>query len=113
MSIDRFVDIEESKVYIREWLASSDAKTSFSPHVLFVHGLGEHCSRYDSFFSKFVDAGISVTAFDLPGHGDTLRNDPHGQPGHLGSLHRVFRILDYLSADRPEPMILVIMLYNL
>ena len=99
---DRFVQVDESKVYVREWIVNSTA-----PHVLFVHGLGEHCSRYDSFFRKFNDAGVSVTAFDLPGHGDTLRNDPKGTPGHLGSLNHFYNILDQLSDNRPSPMILV------
>jgi len=37
--------------------------------VTLLHGLGEHCRRYDHVFQKFVEAGIQVHSFDLRGHG--------------------------------------------
>jgi alpha-beta hydrolase superfamily lysophospholipase len=38
---------------------------------LHFHGLGEHCHRYDHFFKKLVDAGLTVKAIDIRGHGRT------------------------------------------
>ncbi len=37
--------------------------------VAFVHGHGDHCRRYDEWFSKLTDRNISVLAFDYRGHG--------------------------------------------
>lgn len=37
--------------------------------VAFVHGLGDHCRRYDEWFSKFTDRNYSVLTFDYRGHG--------------------------------------------
>jgi acylglycerol lipase len=37
--------------------------------VAFVHGLGDHCRRYDDWFSKMTDKNISVISFDYRGHG--------------------------------------------
>lgn len=104
---DRFVDVDGSKVYIREWKAVTP-----KAHVLFVHGLGEHCSRYDSLFNKFADVGVSVTAFDLPGHGDTLKNNPRQVRGHIESLALVYKILDFLSLSAAENSFLVFLCFD-
>lgn len=37
--------------------------------VAFVHGHGDHCRRYDDWFSKFTNRNIAVLAFDYRGHG--------------------------------------------
>lgn len=37
--------------------------------VMIVHGLGEHCARYDDFARYLSERGLHVCAFDLPGHG--------------------------------------------
>ncbi|KAJ9064591.1 hypothetical protein DSO57_1028909 [Entomophthora muscae] len=42
-------------------------------HLLFVHGLGEHISRYNHVFDQFSKAGIKVLAFDQVGCGETGR----------------------------------------
>lgn len=39
--------------------------------VLLVHGFGEHSERYRDWAAKFNDKGVSVRAFDLPGHGQS------------------------------------------
>jgi alpha-beta hydrolase superfamily lysophospholipase len=38
--------------------------------VAVVHGLGEHCGRYAALASDLAEAGYSVAAVDLPGHGE-------------------------------------------
>jgi len=37
--------------------------------IAFVHGHGDHCRRYDEWFSKLTARNISVLAFDYRGHG--------------------------------------------
>jgi len=48
--------------------------------VCLVHGLGEHCGRYDPVARAFTEKGFAVLAFDLRGHG---RSD--GPRGHAPS----------------------------
>lgn len=38
--------------------------------VAITHGLGEHCGRYAALASDLVQAGYTVAALDLPGHGE-------------------------------------------
>lgn len=37
--------------------------------VALLHGLGEHCGRYERLAGRFTDAGFAVAAIDLRGHG--------------------------------------------
>jgi len=48
--------------------------------ITFVHGLGEHCSRYGytEFFTKLAQEGFTVNAFDHRGHGQST-----GKRGHI------------------------------
>ncbi len=48
--------------------------------LLFVHGLGEHCGRYDELFSYFSGHGLGCLGFDLRGHGRSS-----GKRGHAPS----------------------------
>lgn len=38
--------------------------------VAVLHGIGEHCGRYAALASDLAEAGYSVAAVDLPGHGE-------------------------------------------
>ncbi len=38
--------------------------------VAVIHGLGEHCGRYEALAGDLVHAGYTVAAMDLPGHGE-------------------------------------------
>lgn len=55
--------------------------------VTFVHGLGEHCSRYDHLFGPFAEAGIKVIAYDQRGFGKTCRKS--GIIGHSEGIKTV------------------------
>lgn len=46
--------------------------------VLVVHGMGEHCQRYQVLADTLAAAGIAVCSFDLPGHGQSP-----GTPGYV------------------------------
>ena len=37
--------------------------------IAFVHGHGDHCRRYDEWFSKLTNRNLAVLAFDYRGHG--------------------------------------------
>ncbi len=51
--------------YAHTWKPEKDIKAAFT----LVHGFGEHCMRYSSYFKYFTDAGIAILGFDLRGHG--------------------------------------------
>ena len=48
--------------------------------IVLVHGLGEHCIRYQHLVDFFNNAGISIVSFDLRGHGQS-----EGLRGHAPS----------------------------
>lgn len=46
--------------------------------VMLIHGVAEHCARYERLGSHLAKHGYSTMAFDLPGHGRSP-----GTPGHI------------------------------
>lgn len=89
---ERIVNCKDLKIYVREWLVN---KEDCQANILFIHGLGEHCSRYHKYFLKFNEHGIGVLSFDLPGHGQTLKINSGTTMGYL-TLRQVLDILDSL-----------------
>jgi len=60
--------------------------------LLVVHGLGEHCGRYATHFSKFYTGhDYGIVAFDLPGHGKS-----EGPRGHIDKPFALIEIIDHL-----------------
>jgi len=57
--------------------------------VVIVHGLAEHKGRYNDFIDSLADAGISVFAIDLRGHGesDGKRGDVQDFGDFIDDLH--------------------------
>lgn len=55
------------------------------PHAIIslVHGIGEHCGRYDAWARRFCEKGYMVYAVDLRGHG--LSEGKRGHIRHLGN----------------------------
>lgn len=53
--------------------------------VAFVHGHGDHCRRYDDWFSPLTARNISVVTFDYRGHGRS--------PGKRGVIRRFSDLL--------------------
>jgi acylglycerol lipase len=62
------------ELFWREWTNGSERPTAT---MLFTHGLGEHCGRYDALGTYFATRGLPVLGFDLRGHGQS-----DGQRGH-------------------------------
>lgn len=52
-------------LYALQWPSNEQPKAV----VAFVHGHGDHCRRYDEWFSLLTARNISVLAFDYRGHG--------------------------------------------
>ena len=59
--------------------------------ILIVHGLAEHCERYDYVISKLVEFGYSVYAFDNRGHGRS-----EGKRGHVDFFMDFVKDTDYM-----------------
>lgn len=61
--------------------------------LLLVHGLAEHCGRYDEFAGFLASAGIATYALDLPGHGKS-----GGKRGHIAKFGEYTGALGQLLA---------------
>lgn len=85
------------KFYACEWQADGKPRAV----VGLVHGLGEHCRRYDHVASRLNQAGIGVLAFDHRGHGRT-----EGKRGHAARyeliMNDVTRLLDEIKQRFPS-----------
>ena len=64
-------------LYYQDWPTSKEHKGT----VLLIHGLGEHCQRYDKLASHLNEAGYSLSSMDLPCHGQSS-----GTRGHIDSF---------------------------
>ncbi len=88
----------ENDIYCRSWLADKAIAGVF-----IIHGLGEHCQRYNHLAKVFTANNINVYSLDLPGHGLSA-----GIRGHIQSfdeyqttvLKRVATVREQL-ADKP------------
>jgi len=63
--------------YYREWLPASAPKAI----VMLVHGLGEHCRRYNALAAALNQADYALSSMDLPNHGQS-----EGKKGHVDSF---------------------------
>lgn len=67
---------DKTELFVREWLLPDDAEKRGS--VLIVHGMGEHCGRYDEVAKMLNSIGLDVRSYDQRGHGES--------PGRRGSI---------------------------
>jgi alpha-beta hydrolase superfamily lysophospholipase len=61
--------LDGTKLAIRDWPLNNKEKQRGL--VLVVHGLGEHCGRYELFANKLNDWGFAVRGYDHYGHGES------------------------------------------
>jgi acylglycerol lipase len=60
-----FKSIRDANIYYQGWLPDGEVKA-----ILFlVHGLGEHCCRYENHVNYFVPKGFAIYGLDHLGHG--------------------------------------------
>ena len=60
-----FKGVRGANIYYQDWLPDGEVKA-----VLFlVHGLGEHCCRYENHVNYFVPKGYAIYGLDHLGHG--------------------------------------------
>jgi len=89
------------RLFLRDW-PCAQARGA----VLIVHGLGEHCGRYERLAAWFNQRGYAVRAYDQRGHGRT--------PGQRGALRHADDLLedlatvyhDYAASLPREPLLL-------
>jgi alpha-beta hydrolase superfamily lysophospholipase len=62
--------------------------------VVLVHGLGEHCRRYNHVAQAFCSNGIGVLGFDHRGHGRS-----EGKRGHIPGMKRAMEDIDHFVQD--------------
>ena len=62
--------------------------------ILLVHGFGEHSGRYRDWATKFNEKGVSMRAFDLPGHGQS-----EGRRGVMPPFEALFDTIDIILKD--------------
>lgn len=75
-------ECSEQGLYYRQWAAANGTEQSQPKAVIMlVHGLGEHCQRYDKLAQYLNTNGYTVSAMDLPNHGRS-----EGQRGHVDSF---------------------------
>jgi len=70
------IEQSDNGIYYREWQANNPKAI-----VLLIHGVGEHCQRYNALANTLNAASYTVSSLDLPNHG---RSD--GQKGHIESF---------------------------
>ncbi len=70
-------------------LYTFDASEAPVAVILLVHGLGEHSGRYADWAARFNAKGVTIRAFDLPGHGHT-----DGRRGVIPSPGKVYDTID-------------------
>lgn len=71
-------ELTENGLYYRNWAAEGDTKGV----VMLIHGLGEHCQRYEALGSYLSKAGYALCSMDLPSHGHS-----EGQRGHVDNFN--------------------------
>lgn len=73
----KFITIsDKTELFVRDWLLPDDAEKYGS--ILIIHGLGEHCGRYEELAKMLNSIGLEVRSYDQRGHGKSN--------GKLGSI---------------------------
>lgn len=83
-------------IYGRSWRPNSTPKAV----ICLIHGMGEHCSRYEHVADFFVSNNLAVMALDQRGHGKS-----EGKRGHVSSYDVLLDQIDLLlgEADQAFP----------
>ncbi len=94
----------ENGLYYRQW---SPEKSTPKAAVLLIHGLGEHCQRYNALGSYLSNAGFILSSMDLPCHGQS-----EGRRGHVDSFdvfqRAVLSLYEKIRTAHPETPIFLL-----
>ena len=60
-----------SALFVRDWLPVGIGETQPQACIVILHGLGEHCGRYEILAAFLVERGFAVRTFDHRGHGQS------------------------------------------
>ncbi len=63
-----WTSFDKGYLFAQSFVPDNEIKAVIS----FVHGIGEHSSRYYNWFSAFANQGVAVVAFDYRGHGKSF-----------------------------------------
>jgi len=90
---------DATPILVRDW--RTEGKTGPQALVLVVHGVGEHCGRYDHVAQALLAGGYAVRGFDHRGHGRS-----GGLRGHVDGFQHYTRdlkaVLDDFRAAHPD-----------
>jgi len=87
-----------SSLRLRTWVPEGKTRAI----VLLVHGLGEHCGRYEELARVFTATSIAVVAYDQRGHGESPGPRGHAKwPQLLDDLDAAVAHVRAAWPDRP------------
>lgn len=94
---EKFIQASDGlKLYIRDWSDTQAARAV----VVLLHGVGEHCQRYDQVAQRFCERGFQMLGYDRRGHG---RSD--GKQGVIGSVDQLVadfsQVIALAKAENP------------
>ncbi len=73
---------DQTELFVRDWLLPDETEKRGA--ILIIHGLGEHCGRYEQLAGVLNSSGFAVRGFDHRGHGKSPGN--RGEIPHKDSL---------------------------
>lgn len=85
--------VNQKNVYGITWHPDQDPEAI----IIFIHGIGEHVHRYDSWFERFIELGYAVISADHHGHGQS-----EGKRGHFKNYCEVMDFVSFLFAKSDE-----------
>ena len=92
--------------FVRDWEPAGGVARRGS--ILLVHGLGEHCGRYEHVAARLAALGLQVRGYDLRGHGRSAgaRGSIPYDDALLDDLRFVFADLARAAGDSGAPLLL-------
>ena len=86
----KWISFDGGELFGQSWIPDSEPKAVIN----FVHGIGEHSSRYADWMPFFVDAGYAVFAVEYRGHGHSF-----GKRGYIKNYDELLNDVDILFQE--------------
>lgn len=93
-----------AQLRVRRYIPNCEVKAT----VQIIHGIAEHCERYDEFCAFLCDNGFAVFVSDLRGHGKSVDKhlgyfaDKNGWMTVVGDMHEIFEMTKNEYPDVPH-----------